>query len=164
MCVSLLGMALIALTGCAPETAFPSSGTLPQTKAPKATPVDASFFMTVPFDPKSNQALEVKAVETAFVSIARMGKAIALANWEQVGWAIGATLGESDTVPHDCALHSRQGVANQMYAACDGPHKIAVPYDGGDFVYIVFTDDDNRVARVLQTGNLYNPDTTGLIP
>ncbi len=162
-CLILVAVALLVLTGCSPEMPTPSSGRTPGETLPKATPVDASFFMTVPFDPKSNQALDVKAFETAFLSIARMGQDIAIANWQEAGWAIGNPLGESDVVPHDCALHTRQGVDHQVYAACEGPYKLAVPYDGGDFVYIVFTDGNNRVARVLQTGSLYNPDTMGLI-
>ena len=120
--------------------------------------------MTLPFEPTGNQLLEIQPVEIAFMSIASVNTDLPLESWTQLGWTMGYTLGESDKVPQDCALHFRIGVAHQVYAACSGPAKVAIPHEGGDFVYIVFTDTHNRIARVMQTGSKYNPDTTGLIP
>ncbi len=120
--------------------------------------------MTVPFDPILNRFLEIQPVETALISIASVKADLPLASWTKLGWTLGFTLGESDKVPEDCALHFRAGVASQVYAACSGPATVAIPAEGGDFVYIVFTDTHNRIARVMQTGSKYNPDTTGLIP
>ena len=93
-----------------------------------------------------------------------MDSDIPVGNWQNLGWTMGGTLTESDSVPKDCALHARETVTRQLYAACPGPNQVSIPHEGGDFVYIVFTDGQNHIARVLQTGNLYNPDTTGLIP
>lgn len=167
-CVSILILALLALTGCAEETTPPPSAPLPEAKevkaVPQAAPEEASFFMTSPFDPTGNQPLEIQATETAFMSIAMIDRDVPIENWQTLGWITGNLLGGSDAVPHDCALHARQGIARQLYAACQGPLKISVPHEGGDFVYIVFTDTNNRVARVFQTGSLYKPDTTGLVP
>ncbi len=120
--------------------------------------------MTVPFDPARNRFLEIRPVETALISIASVNADLPLESWTKLGWAMGVTLGESDNIPEDCALHFRIGVAHQVYAACSGPATVAIPDEGGDFVYIVFTDPHNRIARVVQTGSKYNPDTTGLIP
>ncbi len=142
-----------------PSPAGPSEGA-----TAKPTPEDASFFMTVPFAPSGSQTLEIKADETAFMSIASMTQDIPIENWQSLGWNVGTELGESDKVPKDCVLHARTAIAHQLYAACPGPGQLTVPHVGGDFVYIVFTDSNDRIARVLQTGNLYNPDTTGLIP
>jgi hypothetical protein len=132
--------------------------------ATKAQPNDMSFFLTVPFDPAGNQVLTIKSIETAFMSIASTDTELPVESWTQLGWAMGNTLGEADQVPPDCALHFRTGLARQAYAACSGPAEVAIPHEGGDFVYIVFTDNNNRIARVVQTGGKYNPDATGLIP
>lgn len=183
-CICLLGLAAITLTGCAEETTVappfvaptPEASVAANTNvaanvnvnanvnAPQPTPADASFFMTVPFDPAGNQTIDVFSSETAFMSVAALNTAVPVENWMSTGWAVGTSLGESDMVPLDCALHTRQGVERQIYAACPGPGKISIPHEAGDFVYIVFTDAANQIARVVQTGALYNPDTTGLIP
>ncbi len=155
--------ALMALTACSP--AGPSAILeQPAGGPPKLTAQDAPFFMTVPADLATTQVLEVRAVETVFMSIAAMDTDPPLESWTGLGWAVGSTLGATDRVPQDCALHFRMGVAHQVYAACSGPAKVAIPREGGDFVYIIFTDTSNRIARVMQTGAKYNPDTTGLIP
>jgi hypothetical protein len=156
--------ALIALTACSTTQPKTSSPLAPAAPPPQANPENNSFFMTVPFDPADNRYLEIRPVETALISIASVNADLPLQSWTKLGWVIGCTLGESDTVPEDCALHFRIGIARQVYAACAGPATVAVPDGGGDFVYIVFTDTHNRIARVVQTGSKYNPDTTGLIP
>ena len=162
--VFLILAALIALTGCSatePKTSSPSAPAAPPSQA---NPENASFFITVPFDPARNRFLEIRPVETALISIASLNADLPLESWTKLGWTVGFTLGESDKVPEDCALHFRIGVAHQVYAACSGPATVAIPDEGGDFVYIVFTDTHNRIARVMQTGSKYNPDATGLIP
>jgi hypothetical protein len=98
------------------------------------------------------------------MSIAAMDNELPLDSWTSLGWTIGSTLGENEKVPSDCALHTRLGAAGQAYASCVGPTKVAVPKEGGDFVYMVFTDTNNRIARVMQTGAKYNPDATCLTP
>ncbi len=120
--------------------------------------------MTIPASLAESQVLEIRAVETVFMSIAAMEADPPLESWTRLGWSIGSTLGPTDGVPQDCALHFRAGVANQVYASCPGPTKVAIPHKGGDFVYLIFTDTSNHIARVMQTGARYNPDTTGLIP
>ena len=156
ICVALA--ALVALIAC--FTAGPSSA--PETAGRSAQ--NAPFFMTVPASLAESQVLEIRAVETVFMSIAAMEADPPLESWTKLGWAIGSTLGPADRVPQDCALHFRAGVANQVYASCPGPAKVAIPHMGGDFVYLIFTDTSNHIARVMQTGAKYNPDTTGLMP
>ena len=163
-CLGLLTLALICLSGCAESINAAPSDSSHQTVPSKATPEDASFFMTVPFEPTGSQTLEIKQTETAFLSIAMVKQDIPVQNWQKLGWTMGDTIGESSSVPRDCALHARDTVNRQLYAACTGLLNVSIPHDGGDFVYIVFTDTDNHIGRVLQTGTLYNPDTTGLIP
>jgi hypothetical protein len=161
----LMMVALTALTACSETqpaaTAFSKGQASPLVKP---TPEDASFFAAIPFSPDGNQVLETKPVEVAFLSIAAMDAELPLDNWTQLGWTVGGLLDESERVPQDCALHYRNGVNRQAYAVCAGPAKVSIPHDGGDFVYIVFTDADNRIARVMQSGAKYNPDSTGLIP
>ncbi len=156
--------ALLTLTGCSTTDLNTPSASASAASSLQTDPENASFFMTVPFDPTRNRFLEIGPVETALISIASVNADLPLESWTKLGWALGFTLGESDKVPEDCALHFRIGVARQVYAACSGPATMAIPDDGGDFVYIVFTDTHNRIARVMQTGSKYNPDTTGLIP
>ncbi len=156
--------ALITLAGCSTTELDTWSTSAPTALSPQTDPENASFFMTVPFDPTRNRFLEIRPVETALISVASVNADLPLTSWTKLGWALGFTLGESDEVPEDCALHFRIGVARQVYAACPGPATVAIPDEGGDFVYIVFTDTHNRIARVMQTGSKYNPDTTGLIP
>lgn len=162
--VCIILAALIALSAC--STGGPSTSPAVQfaAKSAKAAPERASFFMTIPLNPTGNQMLEIRPVETAFISIATMGADLPLEIWTTLGWSLGNTLGESDKVPQDCALHFRISMDHQAYAACSGPAEVVIPHAGGDFVYIVFTDTNNRVARVMQTGSQYNPDATGLIP
>ena len=120
--------------------------------------------MTVPFDPEVNRFVEIKADETAHVSIATTETDLPLENWLAQGWTLGDPLAAYDDIPADCALHFRTGQPRQVYAVCAGPATVAMPTEGGDFVYVVFTNNDNRIARIIQTGAKYNPDATGLIP
>ncbi len=61
-------------------------------------------------------------------------------------------------------LHPRQGVPHQLFARCPGSTAITVPAKGADFMYLVLFGNNRVVRKTLQTGTLYNPDTTGLIP
>jgi hypothetical protein len=156
--------ALMTLAACSPGRPSASPALQVAATSAKATPKDPSFFMTIPFNPTGKQVLEIRPVETAFMSIATMEADLPLESWTDLGWAMGKTLGQTDKVPQDCALHFRVGMDHQIYAACSGPAEVAIPHEGGDFVYIVFTDTNNRIARVMQAGSQYNPDATGLIP
>ena len=78
-----------------------------------------------------------QADETTFVSVANLNSSIDLAAWVNTGWRIGETLGDTDPIPGDCALHVRQGVAYQVYARCAaGAPAPDVPRNGADFVYL----------------------------
>jgi hypothetical protein len=167
VCVVLLTMAL-AGTALAAHAIAASAVTADAVQLPDPTPTmpaNALFAMTLPGEPNENQVLEIKPTESAFLSVATMNADIPLVPWKAAGWTVGKVIGEADAVPPDCALHSRLGTTHQVYAACQGPLKVSIPQGGGDFIYyVVFTGANNRIARVLRTGSLYNPDTSGLIP
>jgi hypothetical protein len=159
--VAITGTLLVAGTKAA---SIVTADALHLTSPTPAIPEAALFAMTIPGEPNKNQVLEIKPTESAFMSIATMNADVPLANWEGAGWKIGSAIGAAEAVPPDCALHSRRGIPRQLYAACPGPLTVSIPKASADFVYVVLTGSNNQIARVLRTGTLYNPDTSGLIP
>jgi hypothetical protein len=158
----LLVIGLMMVSACSPASPVTAEE---QTNWPdQANPQDSSFFMSVPFNPTGDQLLEIKPQEIAFLSIATVEAKLPLAHWTNLGWMMGANLSQSDPVPQDCLLHYRAGVTGQAYAACVGPITLSIPQEGGDFVYVVFTDTNNRIVRIMQTGVKYRPSTARLTP
>lgn len=162
--VILIVAAQMVLSACSATGPSTASAWKLSPKLARAQSDDAAFFMTVPIDTTASQTLEIKAVETAYLSIAAVDADLPLANWTKLGWKVGQPLDATEDIPQDCALHFRTGIAQQAYATCIGPAKVGIPQQGGDFVYMVFTDTNHQIARIMQTGDKYNPDITGLIP
>ena len=164
-----LTVAMVAIAGAtllagAKAAALVAANPLPQLAPKSDGSADAQLAMTIPSQPGKTEVLEIKPDESAFLSVATMHAEVPTADWAAAGWGFGHLIAQADPVPPDCALHARRGIARQVYAACPGPRRISIPPAGGDFVYVVFTGNDRQVTRVLRTGALYNPDTTGLIP
>ena len=159
--VAIAGATFLARTKAA---ALVTANPLPPLASKSGGSADAHLAMTIPSQPGETEVLEIKPDESAFVSVATMHAEVPVADWAAAGWSVGPVIAEADPVPLDCALHARRGIARQVVAACPGQRRIAIPPAGGDFVYVVFTGSDKQVTRVLRTGALYNPDTTGLIP
>ncbi len=135
-----------------------SSGAKPIPAAP-----DGLFFSQLPVA-DNNVEIQIAADEQAAISAASMNANVPLDTWTDAGWQTGRELDLTEAVPDDCVLHPRQGVPHQLFAQCPGSTAITVPAKGADFVYLILFGNNRVVRKTLQTGTLYNPDTTGLIP
>ena len=154
--LSLGGLALCS-EGPAPTatTFFPVSAA--------AFAPEASFFSVIPAN-GDYQVIETPAAELAQIAVTSVNSDVPLDAWTRAGWGMGKTLGPTEAVPLDCLLHARQGTGRQVYALCPGGSIFTVPNTGADFIYVILMDQQHRIQKMLQTGKLYTPDVTGLMP
>ena len=116
--LGLLGLVAMMLAGCSNSPAVAQAAQLVSTSEPRQ--------------------LIIEDREDVYISVANATEQVRLEDWLAAGWTVGKALGAEEDVPHDCVLHTREGLRLQIFARCPGPRQVAVPRDAADFVYVLY--------------------------